>query len=109
LAKKKKQKRAQFRQGSIKDRVFNAIVARPDCEVSDIVKVTKLKKSQVASAIIALRGKNAFPADSKWARGRQRKESGPTVTQDEIILVAGIGVEKVKEILKLLTKLGQVC
>ena len=87
------------------------IVTHPNCEIADIVKVTKLRKQQVASAVAALRSMDAFPAGSKWARDRRFSRSqgaDPVVTQDEIITVASIGVEKVKEILKLLTKLGQV-
>jgi len=66
-----------------------------------LIKTTGFTKSQVDRALKTLRSEDAFPPDSKWA------ESRPT-TQDEILMIAKIGVARVKEIIQLLEKLNKV-
>ena len=85
---------------SIKDRVFHCIVVHPNRTLGNIVQVTKLTKKQVSNAIQALKHSDSFPADSKWA---QRTSKEPTL--DEVRQVKGIGIVKVKKIIKFLEEL----
>jgi len=87
--------------GNIKQRVFQTIFTYPQIHMDKLLKTTGLRKSQVDGALKQLRAENVFPPDSKWA------ESRPT-TQDEILMIAKIGVPRVKEIIQLLEKLDKV-
>jgi len=102
----KRRRTACYTTGSHKHRVAQAITVRPECHVEDVMKATRLTKKQVANALTQLRKARYFPDGSKWyGRKGTPKKNGISVTQDEILTIAGIGVVKTREILRLLTKL----
>ena len=97
--------RARYTKGTIKARALQSIFANENQTLAAVAKSIGCTLPQTRSAVGQLRKGGEFPTDSKWAASRKGGKPSISVTQDEIVTIAEIGVEKTREILRLLTKL----
>jgi predicted transcriptional regulator len=100
----KKLPRARKTKVTNKQRVADFIDEHPGCTKNEICKVLKLTRQQVDASIIQLRRQNFFHSDHQFATAK-RGHVDTSFSIQEVVTVKKIGIEKTKQILRLLEQL----